>query len=134
MSPAEVPASRVSASSVSFAEPSSVKAPSVDVDYAPIRPRPVSTRLLRSELAMLFRRRRNQAILAALAAIPIVIAVAVKLTNHTGRGGQGNIGGIFGNITDNGVFVAFAALFVVLTLFLPMAVSVVSGESVAGEA
>ena len=43
-------------------------------------------------------------------------------------------GGIFGSITDNGIFVAFAALVAVLPLFLPMAVAVVAGESVAGEA
>jgi ABC-2 type transport system permease protein len=100
------------------------------------RPRPplFSTRLLRSELAMMFRRRRNVAILAVLAAIPVVIAIAVKLSGRGNGGGGNGPGGIFGNITDNGIFVGFAALVVVLPLFLPMSVSVVAGESVAGEA
>jgi ABC-2 type transport system permease protein len=95
----------------------------------PRRARPISSRFLRSELTMMFRRRRNIAILAALGAIPLIIAIAVKLS---GRGGGG--GGVFGSITDNGVFVGFAALVAVLPLFLPMAVAVVAGESVAGEA
>jgi ABC-2 type transport system permease protein len=107
-----------------------------ELAFAPVRPRPISTRLLRSELALLFRRRRNLAILVVLAAIPVVIAIAVKATNHGPRGGGGGgvANGIFGDVTDNGVFVAFAGLFAVLTLFLPMAVSVVAGDSVAGEA
>ena len=44
------------------------------------RPPVVSTRFLRSELGMVFGRRRNLAILAVLAAIPIVIAIAIKVT------------------------------------------------------
>ena len=39
-----------------------------------------------------------------------------------------------GSITQNGLFVAFTALVVTLPLFLPLAVSVASGEAVAGEA
>jgi len=77
---------------------------------------------------MLLRRRRNQLMLLALIAIPIVIGVAVKLTTDPGAGG------LIGSITDNGIFVAFTALVVVIPVFLPMAVSVVVGESIAGEA
>jgi ABC-2 type transport system permease protein len=92
------------------------------------RVRPISTRFLRSELAMMFKRRRNIAILVVLGAIPVLIGVAVKVT------GGGGGGGVFGSITDNGIFVSFAALVAVIPLFLPMAVAVVSGESIAGEA
>jgi ABC-2 type transport system permease protein len=91
-------------------------------------------RFFRSELVMIFRRRRNVAILAVLALIPVVIAIAVKLTSHPGGGGDDDGGALFGNITNNGVFVALASMLVVLPLFLPMAVSVVSGETIAGEA
>jgi ABC-2 type transport system permease protein len=97
------------------------------------RPAPVSTRFLRSELGMVFRRRRNQAILAVLAAIPVVIAVAIKLTAPEDDG-SGNGPPFLFSITANGIFVALTALTVVLPLFLPLAVSVVAGESVAGEA
>ena len=97
------------------------------------RPRQWSGRFLRSELGMVFRRRRNQAILVVLGLIPIVIAIAVKITSRTGRGG-GDGGAFFSSITDNGIFVGFSALLVVLPLFLPMAVAVVSGDAVSGEA
>jgi ABC-2 type transport system permease protein len=97
------------------------------------RPAPVSTRFLRSELGMVFRRRRNQAILAVLAAIPVVIAVAIKVTAPPDDGSGDGPPFLF-SITGNGIFVALTALTVVLPLFLPLAVSVVSGESVAGEA
>ena len=93
--------------------------------------RPVSTRLVRSELGMVFLRRRNQAILVVLGAVPILIAVAVRLSTPSGD----NEGPPFlGEITTNGIFVALTALTVVLPFFLPLAVSVVSGDAVAGEA
>ena len=85
-------------------------------------------RLVASEIGMVLRRRRNQLMLLVLAAIPIIIGVAVKLAV------KGDAGGLIGNITDNGIFVAFTALVVVIPIFLPMAVSVVVGESIAGEA
>jgi ABC-2 type transport system permease protein len=80
---------------------------------------------------MVLRRRRNQLILLALIAIPVVIGVAVKLTTEPGPGGPT---GLIGDITNNGIFVSFTALVVVIPVFLPMAVSVVVGESIAGEA
>jgi ABC-2 type transport system permease protein len=86
-------------------------------------------RLYRSEVTMIIRRRRNQLILAVLAAIPTVIGIAVKLTSSSS-----SATGLIGSITENGIFVAFTALVVVLPIFLPMAVSVVVGESIAGEA
>jgi ABC-2 type transport system permease protein len=91
--------------------------------------RALGLRLLSSEVGMLLRRRRNQLMLLVLASIPVIIAVAVKLTSH-----GANPGGLIGDIVDNGIFVAFTALVVVIPVFLPMAVAVVIGESVAGEA
>jgi ABC-2 type transport system permease protein len=96
-----------------------------------------STRFLRSELGMVFRRRRNQALLVVLACVPMLIAIAIKLTGgggDGGNGGNGPAGSLFGSITENGVFVAFSALFVIIPLFLPMAVAVVAGDAVSGEA
>jgi len=92
----------------------------------------VSTRLLRSELGMVFRRRRNQVILAVLASIPVVIAVAVRLAAPPDDPAEGPP--FLFEIAGNGVFVALTALTVVLPLFLPLAISVVSGDAVAGEA
>jgi ABC-2 type transport system permease protein len=94
-----------------------------------------SARFLRSELGMVFRRRRNQALLAVLACVPLLIAIAIKVSGAgNGGNGQGDGGALFGSITENGVFVAFSALFVVIPLFLPMAVAVVAGDAVSGEA
>jgi ABC-2 type transport system permease protein len=86
-------------------------------------------RLLRSELALVFRRRRNLILLAVLALVPVLIAAAVRLGAHARHAGT-----IFGGITGNGLFAALAALLVVSPFFLPLVVSVVAGDAVAGEA
>jgi ABC-2 type transport system permease protein len=87
--------------------------------------------LLRSELALVFRRRRNQAMLAVLGCVPVLIGVAVWLSAPDG-GGRGPA--FIDRVTQNGLFLCFASLVVAMPLFLPLAVSVVAGESVAGEA
>ncbi|MGA8248630.1 MAG: ABC transporter permease [Nocardioides sp.] len=92
---------------------------------------PVSPRFLLSELRLVFGRRRNQAGLVVLAAVPILISVAVKST--LSQPGQ-DAPTFFRSITENGLFVALAALTIEIGLFLPLAVSVVAGDSVAGEA
>jgi ABC-2 type transport system permease protein len=90
----------------------------------------VSTRFFRSELMLIFGRRRNWFGLAVLAGVPILIAVVLRINNPTGRGG----GDFFAFITDSGVFVALAALTLELPLFLPLAVAAISADAVAGEA
>lgn len=84
-----------------------------------------------SELGLIFGRRRNLAGLAVLAAVPIVIAVAVKVSAPR-PGGDGP--DFFSSITENGLFVALAALTLELGLFLPLAVAAIAGDAVAGEA
>ena len=90
-------------------------------------------RFLRSELAIVFGRRRNLVLLGVLAAIPVLLAVALKVSSgpDDGRGGGP---GFFEAITSNGLFVAFAALAATLPLFLPLAVAAASGDAIAGEA
>ena len=103
-----------------------------DVSIAPAaRPlRHISTRFLRSELRLIFGRRRNQAGLGILAVVPIIIAIAVKFSEpRPGRGPD-----FLGSVTSNGLFVALSALTVELGLFLPLAVGAIAGDSVAGEA
>ena len=90
-----------------------------------------SLRFLLSELRLIFRRRRNIAGLGVLAAVPIIIGLSVK---YSGGGGGGGEGGFIGQATNNGLFIGLAALTVELPLFLPMAVAIISGDSVAGEA
>jgi ABC-2 type transport system permease protein len=91
----------------------------------------VSGRFLRSELRLIFGRRRNQAGLLVLASVPVLISVAVKVS-APGRGDGGP--DFFGSITENGLFVALAALTLEIGLFLPLAVAAISGDAVAGEA
>jgi ABC-2 type transport system permease protein len=90
----------------------------------------VSTRFLRSELRLVFGRLRNLAVLAVLASMPVLIAVAVRLSRpDTGEGPP-----FLSAIAENGLFVALAALTATVPLFLPLAVAVVAGDAVAGEA
>jgi ABC-2 type transport system permease protein len=94
-------------------------------------PASASPRFLLSELRLVMGRRRNQAGLLVLAAVPILISIAVKTS--VSKPGQ-DAPNFFRSITDNGLFVALAALTIEIGLFLPLAVSVVAGDSVAGEA
>jgi ABC-2 type transport system permease protein len=84
----------------------------------------------RNELATLFRRRRTQAILLALMAVPIAITLVVRFAGGPG-GGEGPT--FLSQVTENGVFAVLAGLTVTLPFFLPMAVAVVAGDSLAGE-
>ena len=86
--------------------------------------------LLGSELSVLFRRRRTWAMLLALAAIPVLIAVAVRLSSSvpSGRGPA-----FLDRISQNGLFVAVTAMLVSVPLFLPLTIGVVAGDTIAGE-
>ncbi|HET6240396.1 MAG TPA: ABC transporter permease subunit [Arthrobacter sp.] len=97
----------------------------------PARPRTWGGGLLASELGVLFRRRRTWAMLCALAAIPVLIAVAVRVSSAVppGRGPA-----FLDRITQNGLFVGVTAMLVSVPLFLPLTVGVVAGDTVAGEA
>jgi ABC-2 type transport system permease protein len=88
--------------------------------------------LMGSELSVLFRRRRTWAMFAALAAVPVLIAVAVRLSSSGESAGGGPA--FLDSITQNGLFVAFTALTVSIPLFLPLTIGVVAGDTIAGEA
>ena len=91
-------------------------------------------RLLRSELGLVFGRKRNLALLVVLAAVPVLLGFVLKASPLQPNGG-GNGGPAFlTQVTGNGVFLAFLALVVESTLALPLAVAVVSGDAIAGEA
>ncbi|EMY33922.1 permease component of ABC transport system [Arthrobacter crystallopoietes BAB-32] len=88
--------------------------------------------LLGSELSVLFRRWRTWAMLAALAAIPVLIALAVRLSSRDPGPGQGPP--FLDRVTQNGLFIALTATVVSIPLFLPLTISVVAGDAIAGEA
>ncbi|KQX84091.1 MULTISPECIES: ABC transporter permease [Streptomyces] len=91
--------------------------------------------ILRSELTMTLRRGRTLALLGVLAAVPVLVGIAVRIETGDGSGPGGGGGPAFlAQITNNGLFLVFAALSATLPVFLPMAVGVVAGDSVAGEA
>ena len=92
-------------------------------------------RLVRSELRLVFRRLRNLALLAVVAALPVLLGIALRLAAPHGRGGGGDAGSSFiSQLAGNGVFLAFIAITLMIALVLPLAVAVVSGDSMAGEA
>ena len=88
--------------------------------------------LLGSEISVLFRRRRTWAMLVAVALIPILLAVAVRLSSSDLAPGQGPP--FLDRVTQNGLFVGFTAMVVAIPLFLPLTIGVVAGDTIAGEA
>jgi ABC-2 type transport system permease protein len=84
------------------------------------------------ELRKLFRRPRTWATVAVLNALPVVVAVLLAITDLAPRPGEGPL--FLSTVLTNGALFPLAALAIVLPLFLPIAVAVVAGDSVAGEA
>jgi ABC-2 type transport system permease protein len=79
-----------------------------------------------------FRRPRTWATIAVLNALPVLVAVLLQITDLAPRPGQGPA--FLSAVLTNGALFPLAALAIVLPLFLPVAVAVVAGDSVAGEA
>ena len=94
--------------------------------------------LFRSEFITVIRRWRTLALLAVLAGVPVLIGIAVKIDGSDGGGGGGPDGGggpaFITQITNNGLFLVFTGLAATLPFFLPLAIGVVAGDSIAGEA
>ncbi len=102
-------------------------------DRNALRSRPaLGAPLLASEISVLFRRRRTWAMLASLALIPVLIALAVRLTPSRPPSGRGPA--FLDQVSQNGLFVSFVGLLVSVPLFLPLTVGVVAGDTIAGEA
>lgn len=89
-------------------------------------------RLVRSELRLVFGRRRNQVLLAGLALVPLLIGLMIWFTQDTSTAGEGP--GFIGRVSQNGLFLVVAALFLCLPFLLPLTVGIASGDSLAGEA
>jgi ABC-2 type transport system permease protein len=109
--------------------PPAVAPPALAAAAAPRRGN--SLGLFGSELLTLFRRRRTWALLGALALIPVLIGVAIRVAGDApaGRGPA-----FLGQVTENGLFVGMVAVIVATPLFLPLTIGVVAGDAIAGEA
>ena len=85
----------------------------------------------RAEVGLLFRRVRTRALLVVLMLVPTAVAVAIRISGGPSSG-QGPR--FLDQVTNNGVFAALVGLTITLPFFLPLAVAVVSGDAIAGEA
>jgi ABC-2 type transport system permease protein len=92
----------------------------------------VVTAVIRVELVKLVRRPRSWVSLALLCGLPVVVAVFVAVTHLAPPPGQGPA--LLSAVLSSGSLYPAAALAIVLPIFLPVAVAVVAGDSIAGEA
>jgi ABC-2 type transport system permease protein len=91
-------------------------------------------RFFRSELRLVFGRRRNQALLAVATVFPVVIGAGLRLAIQPGNTGGPDGIAFIGQLAGNGIFLGFIALTLLLVLVMPLAVAVAAGDSIAGEA
>jgi ABC-2 type transport system permease protein len=89
--------------------------------------------MFRVEWMKALRRWRTYLIAAALAAIPIIMVTALKLSPPSGAD-AGDGPPFLTQILTNGLFAALTGLIVIQPFFLPLATGLFAGDSVAGEA
>ena len=83
------------------------------------------------ELRKLARRPRTWVAIGLLNLLPTVVAILVAVTKIGPRPGEGPA--FLSAVLSQGSLFSVAALAIVLPLFLPVAVAVISGDSIAGE-
>jgi ABC-2 type transport system permease protein len=88
--------------------------------------------VIRVELVKLARRPRSWVSIALLCGLPVIVAVFVAVTHLVPPPGQGPT--LLSAVLSNGSLYPAAALAIVLPIFLPVAVAVVAGDAIAGEA
>jgi len=84
------------------------------------------------ELRAMLRRPRTWVVILLLDALPTLVAILLAFTKIGPRPGQGPA--FLSAVLSNGQLFPLAALAIVLPLFLPVAVAVIAGDAVAGEA
>jgi ABC-2 type transport system permease protein len=88
--------------------------------------------VIRVELVKLARRPRSWVTVALLCLLPAVVAIFVAVTHVAPAPGQGPA--LLSAVLSNGSLFPAAALAIVLPIFLPVAVAVMAGDAIAGEA
>ena len=104
---------------------------------APARPRAARPRggaapVITVELVKMLRRPRTWVIIGMLVALPTLVAVLLAVTDLAPAPGDGPP--FLSAVLSDGTLFPLAALGVVLPLFLPIAVAVLGGDAIAGEA
>jgi len=84
------------------------------------------------ELFKLVRRLRTWLTIGLICALPVIVAIFIAVTHLAPPPGQGSA--FLSAVLNEGQLYPAAALALVLPVFLPVAVAVVAGESIAGEA
>src|ERR1700751_52066 len=84
------------------------------------------------ELFKLVRRLRTWISIGQICALPLVVAIFIAVTHLVPPPGQGSA--FLSAVLQDGALYPAAALALVLPVFLPVAVAVVAGDSIAGEA
>jgi ABC-type transport system involved in multi-copper enzyme maturation permease subunit len=98
-------------------------------------PVPGLWRIFASELKLVFGRPRNRAMLAVLFILPVGFGVLFRLTINSVNSNGGGGPAFLNELAGNGVFLALVVLtFMLSLLMLPLAVAVVAGDAIAGEA
>ncbi len=88
--------------------------------------------MIRVELSKLVRRPRTWVTIALLAGLPVIVGIFIKASGLAPRPGEGPA--LLSEVLNNGLLFPAAALAIILPLFLPIAVSVIGGDTIAGEA
>src|ERR671919_660612 len=88
--------------------------------------------MLLVELRKLVGRPRTWVTIALLAGLPTLVAVFLRVTGVGPRPGQGPA--FLAQVLGNGALFPAAALALILPVFLPVAVAVLAGDAIAGEA
>jgi ABC-2 type transport system permease protein len=88
--------------------------------------------VIRVELVKMLRRPRTWVTIAMLNALPTLVAVLLAVTDIGPQPGEGPP--FLSAVLTDGTLFPLAALGIVLPLFMPIAVAVVAGDAVAGEA
>lgn len=89
-------------------------------------------RLVGSEMRLVLGRRRNQVLVVGLGAVPLLLGLVLFFTRDSPAAGEGP--GFFAQVTQNGLFLVVASVFVCVPFLLPLTVGIASGDAVAGEA
>lgn len=96
-------------------------------------PRPGAlARLVGAELRLVLGRRRNQVLIGGLGLVPVLLGTVLFATEGSSLGSQGP--GFIAQVTQNGLFLVVASLFMCLPFLLPLTVAIASGDAISGEA